>query len=209
MRQGIALLPAIAWLALVAGGALSLLCNSGWVNPSQVPELHDIHAEMGPLKANYTIDVDPGILGDLPPEAFLFQSLAGPDGQEGRLYIAYYTRGRRWSGRPHDVDVCYRSMGYQELSAHQIETPSGSILWSRVFERGDETKRVVHWLQKPGRAPGPESVWDLLWLLGSPSGLRQDIASIYLEFDLETAPSETDLADAAQALIEEVETLWH
>lgn len=205
--KGFALIPTLAWLSLALGGLLSYLCNTGMV-PTIAPDLQLLQAEMGPVVRNYEIPVEAAILGDLPPERFTFQSIAGPEGQEGRLYVAYYKRSRRWSGRPHDLDICYRSMGYSELETEQWEVPGGGLVWGRVFEKPDRKVRVVHWLQNPGLAPGPDSVIKKISRLTTAHGLRQDIASIYMEFDYEGAPSKEALSEAAQAVIDDVESLW-
>jgi hypothetical protein len=206
--KGFALLPKFAWLSLTIGGLLSLGTQSGWLKSPIVPDLQEIPSQMGPIKRNYEIEVDPIILGDLPPERYSFQSIQGPDGQEGCMYIAYYTRGRRWSGRPHDVNVCFRSLGFDELQTETLQTASGAILWSRIFHNEERTVRVVHWQQRPGVLPGSQGPLHILRRLFSPNGLRQDIASIYLEFDLDTAPLDKDLAAAAQVIIDQIEQLW-
>jgi hypothetical protein len=208
MRKGFALLPTLAWLSLIVGGLFSLLTDTGWLNPAVAPDLQLLPKQFGSFAHNYEIEVDPIVLGDLPPERFTFQSIAGPEGQLGSLYVAYYTRGRRWSGRPHDVNVCFRSLGYTELSAELLHTAKGAILWSRVFTNEERTVRVVHWQQKPGTLPGPQGPFFMLSRLFSPYGLRQDIASAYMEFDLESAPAPEELAAAAQVLIDQLEKLW-
>ena len=188
---------------------MSVLTDTGWLNSPVTPDFSQLEKQLGPLNRNFEIEVDPAALGDYPPERFTFQSVAGPDGQEGVLYISYYQRGRRWSGRPHDVNVCYRSMGYKEVDAKVIHTVEGAELWSRVFENDTRKVRVVHWLQRPGIVPGDESALTSLKMLFSPQGVRQDISSAYFEFDLEEAPTEEQLAAGAQALIEQLEHLWH
>jgi hypothetical protein len=203
-----ALLPKIAWLSLIAGGLLSLVTDTGLLNPAVTPDLTQLHAQMGDFERNFEIEVDPIVLGDLPPERYTFQSIAGPDNQEGRLYIAYYTRGRRWSGRPHDVDVCFRSLGFQELETSTLTTSSGAVLWSRIFANEEDTVRVVHWQQRPGVLPGPQGPFHMISRLFAAQGLRQDIASIYMEFSVDDAPAEADYAAAAQVVIDQIEELW-
>ena len=205
--NGFALLPTLAWSSLALGAVLSYLCNTGMV-PSVAPDLDAMAPTMGPIERNYEIEFPIAALGDLPPERFTFQSIAGPDGQEGRLFLSYYERSRRWSGRPHDLDVCYRSMGYAELETEIWKTPSGATLWARVFENQQRKVRVVHWLQTPGTPPGPVSLLDKLSRITDSQGLRQDIASIYLEFDLETAPDKAALIAASEAVIDDLEILW-
>jgi uncharacterized protein DUF3485 len=202
------LLPKLSWFSLIAGGLLSLITSTGWFNPAVTPDLQKFPAQMGPFLRNYEIEVDPLILGDLPPERYSFQSIAGPDGQEGRLYIAYYARSRRWSGRPHDVNVCFRSQGFEEFQTETLLTTRGAVLWSRVFRKPEREVRVVHWQQRPGTLPSPREPFDTLRRLLTPQGLRQDVASIYLEFDLDTAPQDKDLAAASQAIIDQIEQLW-
>lgn len=208
MAKGFALLPTLAWLSLLVGGLLSLITGTGWLNPAVTPDLQQLPKQFGPFAHEYEIEVDPIVLGDLPPEQFTFQSVVGPNGQTGNLYLAYYTRGRRWSGRPHDVNVCFRSLGFTELSVETLQTAKGAVLWSRVFANEERTVRVVHWQQKPGTAPGPQGPLHMLSRLFTPYGLRQDIASVYMEFDLESAPSGEELAAAAQELIDQLEKLW-
>jgi len=205
--KGFALIPALAWAALLLGGGLSYLCNTGLV-PSVAPDLGALSPSMASIQRNFEIEFPIEALGDLPPERFTFQSIAGPDGQEGRLFVSYYKRSRRWSGRPHDLDVCYRSMGYAQLGTEIWETPKGATLWARVFEKQGRQVRVVHWLQTPGTQPGPVSLLDKIGRIGDPDGLRQDIASIYLEFELESAPSKEALISAAQAVIDDLDGLW-
>lgn len=206
--KGFTLLPVLAWGLLLFGGGVSLFCNSGLLNPSILPDLALLDQELGPFTRDFEIEVDPELLGDLPPETFTFQNIVGPDGQFGRMYIAYYSRGRRWSGRPHDLQVCYRAMGYAELEVESLPTDSGAELWSRVFQREGQTVKVIHWLQKPGRAPKEESFSDHLGRLFTKNGLRQDVASIYFEFDLADAPSDAAYLDASVELIAQVEKLW-
>ncbi|MFK5956133.1 MAG: exosortase-associated EpsI family protein [Planctomycetota bacterium] len=206
--KGFALFPALAWFLILFGGGISLLCNSGWINPSITPDLALLETQIGPFARDFEIEVDPELLGDLPPERFTFQNIIGPNGQYGRLYIAYYSRGRRWSGRPHDLQVCYRAMGYTELEVDSLKTESGAVLWSRIFQRGNQTVKVIHWLQKPGRLPKEEGVSDHLQRILTKNGLRQDVASIYFEFDLADAPSDEAFIAASDDLISQVEALW-
>ncbi len=198
----------LAWLSILSGGALSVFCNTGWLNPSHIPALSQLQPQMGTIVRDHEIPVNPEVLGDLPPETFTFQSVIGPEAQEGRLYVAYYQRARRWTGRPHDLDVCYRAMGFEELQVETWHTPSGAAVWSRIFQRDDEVVRVVHWLQKPGLLPGPEKALQRLSRLFSAGGLRQDIASVYFEFPLNSSPSKPELLSAADTLIRNLESLW-
>ena len=122
----------------------------------------------------------------------------------GKLWIAYYARGRRWSGRPHDLPGCYRADGWEETAARRIATPGGAALWSRDFAREDASIRVVHWVQHPGVLPGAT----LLDRLRSGSGTRRDVASVYWEFPAAAAPPDASFASASQALIDELERLW-
>ncbi|PCJ55644.1 MAG: hypothetical protein COA70_00770 [Planctomycetota bacterium] len=206
--KGFTLLPVLAWGLLLFGGGVSLFCNSGVLNPSVLPNLSLLEPQLGPFARDFEIEVDPELLGDLPPETFTFQNILGPDGQYGRMYIAYYSRGRRWSGRPHDLQVCYRAMGYAESGVDTLITKSGAVLWSRVFQRENQTVKVIHWLQKPGRQPKEEGFSDHLQRVFQKNGLRQDVASIYFEFDLADAPSDEAFAGAAEELIRQVESLW-
>jgi len=206
--KGFALLPVLAWGLLLLGGGVSLFCNSGLLNPSVIPDLNLLEPQLGLFARDFEIEVDPELLGDLPPETFTFQNILGPDGQYGRMYIAYYSRGRRWSGRPHDLQVCYRAMGYTESDVNTLTTKSGAVLWSRVFQRENQTVKVIHWLQKPGRLPKEEGAWDHLQRVFQKNGLRQDVASIYFEFDLADAPSDEAFAGAAEELMGQVESLW-
>jgi len=163
---------------------------------------------MEAMNREHEIPVQPEVLGDLPPESFTFQSVRGPHGQEGRLYVAYYQRARRWTGRPHDLDVCYRAMGFQQLQVEVWHTPAGASVWARTFQRGEERVKVVHWLQKPGQLPGPEKALQRLLRLFSKDGLRQDIASVYFEFPQASAPTKKEFLSAADSLIQNLENLW-
>ena len=124
------------------------------------------------------------------------------------MYLAYFERGLRWSGYPHPVDICYRSLGFEDLDARVLWTQAGARLSVHDFDREGEQVRVLHWQQRPSLVPGTEDAGALLGRLRTVDGLRQDVASIYFEFPLAGAPSDAELASAAADLIPALESLW-
>jgi hypothetical protein len=204
------LLRILAFLTLGLGGAIAWGSSTGILNPRVEPALEELPLQFGPLRHVLTHDVDSGLLGDLPPDLFTFQDLSDEAGNVGKLYIAYYKRGRRWSGRPHDLTICYRAIGYDMLGGRLRRLGDGSEVWMRRFtstKTGEEIT-VVHWLQRPGLLPGHDGAADYLGRMTSLQGLRQDVASVYLEFPSAAMPGEQQLLDAAQAVIDSLATVW-
>ncbi len=198
----------MALIALSLGGAISWGSSTGLLNPGAEPQLDQLPKQFGPLQHVTTFDVDSGLLGDLPPDGFTFQDLADADGNIGKLYIAYYKRGRRWSGRPHELTICYRAIGYDQLGGTERTLADGSrVRWTNFTKDGQEIQ-VVHWLQRPGLQPGHDSAGDYLRRMTSLDGLRQDVASVYLEYPVDASPSQETLLEAAQAVSEALADIW-
>lgn len=202
-------LPLFAISALLLGGVISWGSSTGLLNPGAEPDLEALPVQFGPLHRTTIYQVDSGLLGDLPPDRFTFQEIEDEEGHSGKLYIAYYHRGRRWSGRPHELTICYRAIGYDYLGGTTRELADGSIVrWSTFTRKGEEIV-VVHWLQRPGLQPGHESASDYLGRMTTLDGLRQDVASVYLEFPAAAAPPEAALLDAAEAVSHSLAQVWN
>lgn len=198
----------VAWVLLLSAGALAHLVSLGTVNPSVEPDLTKVQGSLGPIELGEVYQVDPLDLGALPPTTLLFQQLKTAQGSEGRMYVAYFERGLRWSGYPHAVDVCFRSLGWEDLASRKLETSSGARLSLHDFDREGEQVRLLHWQQRPSLVPGTEDAAALLGRLRTVDGLRQDVASIYFEFPLAEAPSDEELIEAAENLIQHLDALW-
>ncbi len=201
------LLLATPWFLLIAAGMLSFAVEMGaWIRPVP-PDLARLGGTIGGLELGPEIALEPSALGDRPPERFLYRSARLADGSEGRLFVAWYRRAQRWSGRPHDVDRCYRSLGWeQRCAARSRVTP---YPWTRLFAREDESLRVVHWLEHPGEEADPiaPAVW---WSrLRSPRGLRPDVVSVTLELPASATTPAHEIEAAARALSDEIEWLWN
>lgn len=197
-----------AWLTLLAAAALAHLVSQGTLNPAVTPDLDQLPAQLGSIEMAEIYDIDPVSLGDLPPTEFRFQQIFTESGVEGRMYLAYFERGKRWSGFPHPVDICYRALGWDDLSFRRLQTSSGARLSLHDFDREGEQIRVLHWQQRPSLVPGTESAGALLGRVRTPDRLRQDVASVYFEFPLEGAPSDEQFVEAAEVLIAALEILW-
>ena len=195
-----------AWSLLFLSGVFSLLVEGGFLIRPVAPDLARLPARIASLELLEEMPVESADLGDLPPERFLFRRVRDPAGHEGKLYIAYYRRAQRWSGRPHDVNVCYESLGWQERSARRSR--SAPFPWTRVFERDGTALRVLHWTEHPGPESDPIAPATIASRLASPRGFRPDVASIYLEFAEAQALSADELQLAAQALSDGIERLW-
>ena len=195
----------LSWSAFALAGLFSLLVEGGLLGAPVTPDLGAWPARLGPLEVLEEIPIEPGALGETPPErhAFLRVRLAGA---EGKLFAAYYERAQRWSGRPHDVERCYAALGWEEREAHQLDEAHRP--WSRRFEREGEAIRVVHWLEHPGVDSDALGWRGLAARLGSARGFRQDVAALYLEFPAEGAPADGPCLDAVTALEHELETRW-
>lgn len=197
-----------AWTALALGGALSWGTATGFLNPVAAPALDDLPAQLGLLSTLAVFEVDPGLLGEWPPDGFTYRRVADPAGREGLLYAAWFERGRRWSGRPHELEICYQVAGWEPETRRRLWTAAGASFTAQDFHSDQGRIRVFHWTQQPGLAPGSESVGGYLRRMMGPSRLRQDMASIYLEFPLEQAPEDAVAAEAAGLLMDWLETAW-
>jgi hypothetical protein len=202
---------ACAWLALQLSAAFACLMESGLLGRSVAPDLARLPAFLGPLEVLEEFTLDPAQLGSDPPERATFRRVRDLHGHEGKLFVAYYERAQRWSGRPHDLEKCYAADGWQEREARRLDPDLG--LWSRRFERprasgGPEAVRVIHWLDRPGPDRDGLDLFGLGARLASLRGFRPDVASAYLEFPADAAPAEAEAVAAARALSEALESSW-
>lgn len=117
------LLTSAAWLALFAGAGFTFLVERGYLGAAVAPDLALLPAHIGTLEVLEEIPLEPGSLGTQPPERYAFRRVLDARGAEGRLFVAYYARAQRWSGRPHDVEKCYAALGWQELEARRLVEP--------------------------------------------------------------------------------------
>jgi len=193
-----------AFLLLSAGfaGAVEL----GLFARASGPELATLPAALGPFTLGAEIPFDPAALGETPPEAFTFRSVTDAAGREGQLFIAYYARAQRWSGRPHDVDRCFTALGYEEREVHTLDEAHRP--WSRRFEKDGRAIRVVHWLERPGDDANALGLAPLVARLVDGSGFRPDVCSIYFEFPAEAAPDDATAAAAVAALSQAIDARW-
>lgn len=199
-------LSALPWLLLLLSAAFSLLIESGLLAAPVAPDLAQLPAQLGSLELLEELPVEPGAMGEQPPERFLFRRVRDARGNVGRLFVAYYRRAQRWSGRPHDVEKCFAALGWQERESRrlaEIHRP-----WSRLFERDGEALRVVHWLERPGADGDALTLDTLAARFGDWRGFRPDVVSIYFEFDANAAPSDEEAADAVHALSAALDRLW-
>jgi hypothetical protein len=202
-----------AWLALYVGASFTGLVEAGLLGHAVAPDLAGLPARIGPLEIVAELPLDPGTLGQQPPERCAFLRVRDVRGHEGRLFIAYYARAQRWSGRPHDVEKCYAALGWQERSAHRLAEAHRP--WSRLFvrpckqgEQSEESIRVVHWLERPGPDQDRLAPRELLARLSSARGFRPDVASLYLEFPAGAEPDDAECAAAAEELSRLLESRW-
>jgi hypothetical protein len=203
-------LRALPWLALYLCAATSFLVEGGFLGGAVAPDLTRLPARIGPLELLEEFALDRSALGEQPPERATFRRVRDEHGHEGKLFIAYYARAQRWSGRPHDVEKCFAALGWQEREAHRLD--QAHRLWSRLLVREEsgevEAIRIVHWLERPGPDHDrldPRELWSRI---ASGRGFRPDVASVYLEFPAESAPTESDCAAAVSALSAALEQLW-
>lgn len=195
-----------AWLALFVGAGFSFLVERGCLGAAVAPDLARLPARLGTLEVLEEIELEPGALGAQPPERHAFRRVRDAQGHEGRLFVAYYARAQRWSGRPHDVEKCYAALGWEEREARHLSEAHRP--WSRLFERDGESIRVVHWLERPG-ADEDQLEWRQLGeRLSSLRGFRPDVASVYLEFPADAAPGDAEAEGAVAALSSALESLW-
>lgn len=199
-----------AWLALYLSAAFACLVEGGFLGRPVAPDLTGFPARIGTLELVEELAFDPAELGQQPPERCAFLRVRDARGHEGRLFIAYYERAQRWSGRPHDVEKCYSALGWLERSAHQLEGDHRP--WSRLFVRpgpeGEESIRVVHWLERPGPDRDQLAWHELLARVVSARGFRPDVASLYLEFPAGAEPDDAECAAAAEELSLLLESRW-
>lgn len=204
----------LAWLSLYLGAAFAFLVETGALGRPVAPDLTRLPERLGSLGIREEIPVDPAALGEQPPERSTFRRAFGADGEEGRLFVSYYRRAQRWSGRPHDVEKCYAAQGWHEREARRLAEAHRP--WSRLFERevedenGPRTERirVVHWIERPGPDQDRLSWRELAERVLSGRGFRPDVAAAYLEFPADAAPSDAECVETVRALSEALETLW-
>ncbi len=197
-----------AWILLGLAGLLAHAVDYGSLARPKRPDLDRISVRLGSLERVEDVVFDLAVLGELPPEEHLFRRYRDERGHEGLVYIAYFLRGKRWSGRPHPVDVCFLSQGWENRHKVLLDTPQGAQVWVQDFEREGRNIRVLHWLQRPGDPPRMGLFSSFGARLGRFTNLRQDVASIYFEFDAEAAPPDDELAAIADQLVRELEQLW-
>ncbi len=199
-------LSVLPWLALYLCAAFSFSIERGLLGAAHAPELGDLPTRLGTLTLGPELELEPGALGNQPPERYAFRLVEDELGNQGRLFVAYYQRAQRWSGRPHDVEKCYAALGWKEREAHRLEEAHRP--WSRRFERDGRMIRVVHWLERPGPDEDRLDLRQLCARLASGRGFRPDVASIYLEFEDDFAPGDAEAAAAVAALSRALEELW-
>lgn len=200
----------LPWLALYVCAAFSCLVEGGCLGQPVAPDLARLPARLGPLELLEEIPLEPGALGEQPPERAAYRRVRDSRGHEGRLFLAYYERAQRWSGRPHDVEKCFAALGWEEREAERLD--GAYRLWSRLFVRAEvertESIRVLHWLERPGPDRERFSWRELGARVVSLRGFRPDVASAYLEFPAGGAPDEAECVAAVRALSEALEGLW-
>ena len=193
-----------ALLLLSAGFAGAV--EQGLLARARCPDLATLPAELGPLTLGPEIPFDPAALGETPPEAFTFRAVTDAEGRAGQLFIAYYARAQRWSGRPHDVDRCFTALGYTEREVHTLDEAHRP--WSRRFEQDGQAIRVVHWLERPGDDANALGLAPLVARLVDGSGFRPDVCSVYFEFPADAAPDDGEAAAAVAALSRTLDVRW-
>ena len=199
-------LGSLAWLALYLCAGLSFLIERGLFGAAHAPDLARLPARLGPFELGDELAIEPGALGSQPPERYLYREVHDAEGHAGRLFVSYYARAQRWSGRPHDVDKCYAALGWQEREARHLDEAHRP--WTRLFERDGRRLRVVHWLERPGPDDDRLDARELGARLASGRGFRPDVASIYFEFEADAAPCDEESAAAVAALSRALEELW-
>lgn len=199
-----------AWLTLYVCAGFAGLVEAGLLGRAVAPDLAGLPARIGPLELVEELPLDPATLGEQPPERSAFLRVRDARGHEGRLFLAYYARAQRWSGRPHDVEKCYAALGWQERSAHRLDEAHRP--WSRLFvragEQGEESIRVVHWLERPGPDQDRLAPRELVARLSSARGFRPDVVSLYLEFPAGAEPDDAECAAVAAELSRLLESRW-
>ena len=200
------LLTALSFTSLYLAAAFAGAVELGLLARARQPDLTTLPATLGPFTLGPEIAFDAAALGASAPEAFTFRAVHDADGNEGRLFLAYYARAQRWSGRPHDVDKCFTALGYRESEVHALAEAHRP--WSRRFEKDGESIRVVHWLERPGDDRNELDPAALLARLADGSGFRPDVCSIYFEFGAESAPDDGASAAAVSALSRVIDERW-
>lgn len=200
------MLRALPWLALYLCAGFSLLMERGLFGAPSAPDLARLPADLGALELLEELPVADDALGEQPPERHTFRRVRDARGNEGRLFIAYYERAQRWSGRPHDVEKCFTALGWQEREARRLSEAHRP--WSRLFENEERTIRVVHWIERPGPDEDRLDWRELAARLVSGRGFRPDVASIYFEFEAGLGPDDEESAATVAALSRALEALW-
>lgn len=196
----------LPWLALYLAAGFAFLIESGTLAAPRAPDLARLPDRLGTLAVLEELPLADGALGKQPPERHSFRRVRDAHGAEGRLFVAYYERAQRWSGRPHDVEKCYASLGWQERDARRLDEAHRP--WSRLFEKDGERIRVVHWIERPGPDEDRLAWRELAARLGSARGFRPDVASVYVEFPADRAPDDAEAAATVAALSAALEELW-
>lgn len=200
------LLSTLSVSALLLSAGFAGAVEAGLLARAACPDLATLPTTLGPLTLGPEIPFDPAALGETPPEAFTFRAVRDADGREGQLFIAYYARAQRWSGRPHDVDRCFTALGYVEREVHALDEAHRP--WSRRFEQDGQAIRVVHWLERPGADANSLGPAALVARLVDGSGFRPDVCSVYFEFPAEAAPDDAAAAAAVTALSQALDARW-
>jgi len=210
MSWPLSLARSLAWAALYLSAVLSFALETGRLGSAHPPDLARLPAEIGPLRLLEEIPFERSSLGERPPERHTFRRVLGPGGEEGRLFVAWYARSQRWSGRPHDLEKCYAALGWCERDVRRLDEAHRP--WVRSFERpsadGPEAIQVVHWLEHPGPDHDRLAPAELLGRLTAGRGFRPDVASVYFEFPATETPDDADLRSAVAALSAALEDLW-
>jgi hypothetical protein len=210
MSWPLSLARTLAWAALYLAATLSFALETGRLGTARAPDLARLPQQLGPLRLLEEIPFEPSSLGERPPERSTFRRVLGPGGEEGRLFVAWYARSQRWSGRPHDLEKCYAALGWCERDVRRLDEAHRP--WVRSFERmlpeGPEAIRVVHWLEHPGPDGDRLDPAELLTRLRAGRGLRPDVASVYFEFPASETPCDADLRAAVSSLSAALEDLW-
>jgi hypothetical protein len=201
----------LAWSLLYVGATFSCALESGRLAAPIVPGLAELPAQAGPLALLDEIAFDVSALGSVPPEAHSYRRVRAAAGREGRLFLAYYERAQRWSGRPHDLEACYAAAGWTERESHRLDEAHRP--WSRLFERmsstgESESVRVVHWLERPGPDEDRLAPAELVRRLAAGGGFRPDVVSVYFEFPAEDELDDDEAGAAAAALSTAIESVW-
>jgi len=200
------LLNALSFTSLFLAAAFAGAVECGLFARARQPDLATLPATLGGFTLGPEIEFDAAALGQSAPDAFTFRAVRDAEGHEGRLFIAYYVRAQRWSGRPHDVDKCFTAMGYAEREVHALDEAHRP--WSRRFEKDGAAIRVVHWLERPGDDSNELAPAALVARLADGSGFRPDVCSVYFEFAAEEAPDDDASAAAVTALSRALDERW-